>query len=97
MTQEFLEYHVNGDTNLGPVSDNYVFVPGQRASPAWKAVGMEIIHGTLMTEIRQYFYRCTGLREGCAQHTVVHMGSRQGPVFAQMPSSWACARHTAIA
>ncbi|XP_053779508.1 epididymis-specific alpha-mannosidase isoform X1 [Desmodus rotundus] len=57
VTQEFLEYHVNGDTNLGPVSDNYVFVPGQRASPAWKAVGMEIIHGTLMTEIRQYFYR----------------------------------------
>ncbi|XP_053528394.1 epididymis-specific alpha-mannosidase [Artibeus jamaicensis] len=57
VTQEFLEYHVNGDTNLGPVSDNYVFAPGRPASPAWKAVGMEVVHGTLMTEIRQYFYR----------------------------------------
>ncbi|KAM5340310.1 epididymis-specific alpha-mannosidase [Glossophaga mutica] len=57
VTQEFLEYHVNGDTNLGPVSDNYVFAPAQPASPAWKAVGMEVVHGTLMTEVRQYFYR----------------------------------------
>ncbi|KAF6131312.1 mannosidase alpha class 2B member 2 [Phyllostomus discolor] len=57
VTQEFLEYRVNGDTNLGPVSDNYVFAPGQPAGPAWKAVGMEVIDGTLATEIRQYFYR----------------------------------------
>lgn len=58
VTQEFLEYHVNGDVKQGPISDNYLFTPGKAAVPAWEAVGMEIVAGQLVTEIRQYFYRC---------------------------------------
>ncbi|XP_017708881.1 PREDICTED: epididymis-specific alpha-mannosidase isoform X2 [Rhinopithecus bieti] len=57
VTQEFLEYHVNGDVKQGPISDNYLFTPGEAAVPAWEAVGMEIVAGQLVTEIRQYFYR----------------------------------------
>nr|XP_035150014.2 epididymis-specific alpha-mannosidase isoform X1 [Callithrix jacchus]XP_035150015.2 epididymis-specific alpha-mannosidase isoform X1 [Callithrix jacchus] len=57
MTQEFLEYHVNGDVKQGPISDNYLFTPGKAAVPAWEAVGMELVVGQLVTEIRQYFYR----------------------------------------
>uniref|UniRef100_A0A5F8A1J9 Alpha-mannosidase n=1 Tax=Macaca mulatta TaxID=9544 RepID=A0A5F8A1J9_MACMU len=57
VTQEFLEYHVNGDVKQGPISDNYLFTPGKAAVPAWEAVGMEIVAGQLVTEIRQYFYR----------------------------------------
>lgn len=56
-TQEFLEYHVNGDTKKGPVSDNYLFAPNASAVPVSKAVGLEVMSGNLMTEIRQYFYR----------------------------------------
>lgn len=70
MTQDFLEYHVNGRIAFGPVSDNYVFMPKYQAKPAWEAVRMEIVRGTLMTEIRQYFHRCAGLRLGCAWHIV---------------------------
>ncbi|NXQ38872.1 MA2B2 mannosidase, partial [Catharus fuscescens] len=55
-TQEFLEYHVNGDTKKGPISDNYIFAPNASAVPVSKAVGLEVISGSLMTEIRQYFY-----------------------------------------
>ncbi|NWH85509.1 MA2B2 mannosidase, partial [Aegithalos caudatus] len=55
-TQEFLEYHVNGDTKKGPISDNYLFAPNASAVPASKAVGLEVMSGSLMTEIRQYFY-----------------------------------------
>ncbi|NXQ21103.1 MA2B2 mannosidase, partial [Peucedramus taeniatus] len=55
-TQEFLEYHVNGDTKKGPVSDNYLFAPNASAVPVSKAVGLEVMSGSLMTEIRQYFY-----------------------------------------
>ncbi|NXO90998.1 MA2B2 mannosidase, partial [Certhia brachydactyla] len=55
-TQEFLEYHVNGDTKKGPISDNYLFAPNASAVPVSKAVGLEVISGNLMTEIRQYFY-----------------------------------------
>ncbi|XP_037685271.1 epididymis-specific alpha-mannosidase isoform X2 [Choloepus didactylus] len=57
VTQEFLEYHVNGDWKRGPISDNYMFAPSGAAVPAWEAVGMEIVAGKLVTEIRQYFYR----------------------------------------
>ncbi|PNJ13229.1 MAN2B2 isoform 4 [Pongo abelii] len=57
VTQEFLEYHVNGDVKQGPISDNYLFTPGKAAVPAWEAVEMEIVAGQLVTEIRQYFYR----------------------------------------
>ncbi|XP_023375070.1 epididymis-specific alpha-mannosidase isoform X1 [Otolemur garnettii] len=57
VTQEFLEYHVNGDLKQGPISDNYMFTSKEPAVPAWEAVGMEIVVGTLVTEIRQYFYR----------------------------------------
>lgn len=56
-TQEFLEYHVNGDTKKGPISDNYLFAPNTSAVPVSKAVGLEVMSGSLMTEIRQYFYR----------------------------------------
>uniref|UniRef100_A0A8C6QNE0 Alpha-mannosidase n=1 Tax=Nannospalax galili TaxID=1026970 RepID=A0A8C6QNE0_NANGA len=59
MTQEFLEYHANGDVKQGPISDNYLFAPNQTAEPAWEAVEMEMVVGTLATEIRQYFYRNT--------------------------------------
>ncbi|NWZ42383.1 MA2B2 mannosidase, partial [Brachypodius atriceps] len=55
-TQEFLEYHVNGDTKKGPISDNYLFAPNASAVPVSKAVGLEVMSGSLMTEIRQYFY-----------------------------------------
>ncbi|NWR47673.1 MA2B2 mannosidase, partial [Regulus satrapa] len=55
-TQEFFEYHVNGDTKKGPISDNYLFAPNASAVPASKAVGLEVMSGSLMTEIRQYFY-----------------------------------------
>lgn len=56
-TQEFLEYHVNGDTKKGPISDNYLFAPNASAVAVSKAVGLEVMYGSLMTEIRQYFYR----------------------------------------
>ncbi|KAM7022024.1 epididymis-specific alpha-mannosidase [Passerculus sandwichensis] len=55
-TQEFLEYHVNGDTKKGPISDNYLFAPNTSAVPVSKAVVLEVMSGSLMTEIRQYFY-----------------------------------------
>ncbi|KAM9677390.1 LOW QUALITY PROTEIN: epididymis-specific alpha-mannosidase [Trichechus inunguis] len=57
VTQEFLEYHANGDVKQGPISDNYLFAPHEAAVPAWGAVGMEIVAGKLLTEVRQYFYR----------------------------------------
>ncbi|NXA31397.1 MA2B2 mannosidase, partial [Eudromia elegans] len=56
LTQEFLEYRVNGDVNKGPISDNYLFAPNASAVPVSKAVGLEVIFGNLVTEIRQYFY-----------------------------------------
>lgn len=56
--QDLLEYHVNGDVGKGPVSDNYMFAPNQSAMPAWEAVELELVAGKLVTEIRQYFYRC---------------------------------------
>ncbi|XP_064509349.1 epididymis-specific alpha-mannosidase isoform X2 [Pseudopipra pipra] len=56
LTQEFLEYHVNGDTTKGPISDNYLFGPNASAVPVSKAVGLEVVSGALMTEIRQFFY-----------------------------------------
>ncbi|XP_010022635.1 PREDICTED: epididymis-specific alpha-mannosidase-like, partial [Nestor notabilis] len=56
LTQEFLEYRVNGDTTKGPISDNYLFAPNASAVPVSKAVGLEVVSGNLMTEIRQYFY-----------------------------------------
>lgn len=58
MTQEFLEYQANGDVKQGPISDNYLFAPNDTAEPSWEAVGMEMVVGTLATDIRQYFYRC---------------------------------------
>ncbi|MBN3301977.1 MA2B2 mannosidase, partial [Amia calva] len=56
MTQQFGEYYVNGDVHQGPISDNYIFTANGSAIPVFKAVGMEIVPGKLMTEIRQYFY-----------------------------------------
>lgn len=58
MTQEFLEYQANGDVKQGPISDNYLFAPKDTAEPCWEAVGMEMVAGELVTDIRQYFYRC---------------------------------------
>ncbi|KAM6221799.1 epididymis-specific alpha-mannosidase [Rhynchocyon petersi] len=57
VTQEFLEYHANGDVKQGPISDNYIFSPHGAAVPSWRAVRMEILAGKLLTEVRQYFYR----------------------------------------
>ncbi|CAN2388579.1 mannose metabolic process [Pristimantis euphronides] len=56
-TQEFLEYHANGDIGLGPISDNYMFFPSGNATPVTKSIGLEIVMGKLVTELRQYFYR----------------------------------------
>lgn len=56
VSQQFLEYHVNGDTNQGPISDNYLFTANGSAVPVSESVGMEIIAGELLTEVRQYFY-----------------------------------------
>lgn len=56
-TQEFLEYHANGDTGAGPISDNYMFFPNGSPAPAAKSVGLEVVTGKLVTEVRQYFYR----------------------------------------
>ncbi|XP_053314235.1 epididymis-specific alpha-mannosidase [Spea bombifrons] len=56
MSQEFLEYHANGDIHRGPISDNYLFTPDGAAAPVTDAVGLEIVVGKLITEIRQYFY-----------------------------------------
>ncbi|XP_078394553.1 epididymis-specific alpha-mannosidase isoform X1 [Cetorhinus maximus] len=54
--QEFLEYHANGDVKQGPISDNYIFTPNGSAMLVSKSIGMEIVTGKLVTEIRQYFY-----------------------------------------
>ncbi|XP_038586701.1 epididymis-specific alpha-mannosidase [Micropterus salmoides] len=57
MTQDFWEYHANGDVKAGPISDNYIFSANGSAVRAYKAVEMEIIPGKIVTEIRQHFYR----------------------------------------
>ncbi|KAJ8262112.1 hypothetical protein GJAV_G00162360 [Gymnothorax javanicus] len=57
ITQDFEEYIVNGDVHAGPISDNYIFSANGSATPAYKSVGMVIVSGTMVTEIRQYFYR----------------------------------------
>lgn len=57
MTQDFWEYHANGDVKAGPISDNYIFSANGSSVPAYKAVEMEIIPGKIVSEIRQYFYR----------------------------------------
>ncbi|XP_078066417.1 epididymis-specific alpha-mannosidase [Mustelus asterias] len=59
INQEFLEYHVNGDIRQGPISDNYIFTPSGSAMLVSKSIGMEIVTGKLVTEIRQYFYSNT--------------------------------------
>lgn len=58
MTQDFWEYHANGDVGAGPISDNYIFTGDSPAVRAYKAVEMEIIPGKIITEIRQRFFRC---------------------------------------
>uniref|UniRef100_A0A8C0KN68 Alpha-mannosidase n=1 Tax=Canis lupus dingo TaxID=286419 RepID=A0A8C0KN68_CANLU len=62
VTQEFMEYHANADLKYGFVSDNFVFMPIDSAKRPWNSVGMQIVAGKLMTEIRQYFYRWVGDR-----------------------------------
>ncbi|KAJ8390261.1 hypothetical protein AAFF_G00108300 [Aldrovandia affinis] len=57
VTQDFGEYLVNGDVHAGPISDNYVFSANGSATPSYKSVGMEMVSGRVLTEIRQYFYR----------------------------------------
>ncbi|XP_072314718.1 epididymis-specific alpha-mannosidase [Eucyclogobius newberryi] len=57
MKQDFWEYHANGDVKSGPISDNYIFTAKNTATRAYDAVGMEIIPGKIVTEIRQYFYK----------------------------------------
>ncbi|KAJ1060959.1 hypothetical protein K5549_002246 [Capra hircus] len=52
-----VEDEVNGDEDQGPISDNYVFTSSETSKSAWETVGMEIVDGELVTEIRQYFYR----------------------------------------
>ncbi|XP_068611943.1 epididymis-specific alpha-mannosidase [Brachionichthys hirsutus] len=57
LTQDFWEYHANGDVKAGPVSDNYIFSANHSAVRAYGAVEMEVIPGKIMTEIRQRFYK----------------------------------------
>uniref|UniRef100_A0A4W2HWW4 Alpha-mannosidase n=1 Tax=Bos indicus x Bos taurus TaxID=30522 RepID=A0A4W2HWW4_BOBOX len=63
VTQQFMEYEANGDEDQGPISNNYVFTSSETAKPAWETVGMEIVEGELVTEIRQYFYRTVNDRD----------------------------------
>lgn len=58
MTQDFWQYHANGDVEAGPISDNYIFSGNSSAVRAYKSVEMEIIPGKIITEIRQLFFRC---------------------------------------
>ena len=62
MTQDFWEYRANGNIKAGPISDNYIFTANGTAVRAYKAVKMEIIPGKIVSEIRQYFYRCVGIK-----------------------------------
>ncbi|KAG7497375.1 epididymis-specific alpha-mannosidase [Solea senegalensis] len=57
VTQDFWEYHANGDVKVGPISDNYIFSTNGSAVRAYQAVEMEIVPGKIVSEIRQYFYR----------------------------------------
>ncbi|KAG8591384.1 hypothetical protein GDO81_000154 [Engystomops pustulosus] len=57
ISQNFMEYHANGDTGAGPISDNYMFYSDGNAAHVSKSVGLEIVSGKLVTEVRQYFYR----------------------------------------
>lgn len=57
MTQDFWEYHANGEVKQGPISDNYIFSANGSAVLAYEAVEMEIIPGKIVTEIRQRFFR----------------------------------------
>ncbi|CAG5929173.1 unnamed protein product [Menidia menidia] len=60
MTQDFWQYDANGDVGAGPISDNYVFSAISPARRAYRAVETDIIPGTVVTEIRQRFYRGEG-------------------------------------
>ncbi|VFV27054.1 epididymis-specific alpha- [Lynx pardinus] len=59
VTREFMEYHVNNDMDLQPISNNYASAPNETAKHPWKPVGMQIVAGELRTKIQQYLYRCT--------------------------------------
>ncbi|XP_036618743.1 epididymis-specific alpha-mannosidase [Trichosurus vulpecula] len=63
VTQQFLEYEVNADLEHGPISDNYLFTPDGSAVEASDEVALEILSGKLMTEIRQYFYRNSTVKD----------------------------------
>ncbi|KAF4013139.1 hypothetical protein G4228_004426, partial [Cervus hanglu yarkandensis] len=67
VTQQFMEYEVNGDEDQGPISNNYVFTSNETTKPVWETVGM-IVQGELVTEIWQYFYSEAG-PSGCAQRS----------------------------
>ncbi|CAK7295342.1 Epididymis-specific alpha-mannosidase [Vulpes lagopus] len=62
VTQEFMEYHVNNHSLKDSISNNYIFTPTQSAQRPLNSVGMQIVAGKLMPEIRQYFYRKVGDR-----------------------------------
>ncbi|XP_048397120.1 epididymis-specific alpha-mannosidase isoform X1 [Stegostoma tigrinum] len=68
--QEFLEYYANGDVKQGPISDNYVFTPKGLPMLVSKSIGMEIVTGKLVTEIRQYFYSNTSANEQDYQYAL---------------------------
>ncbi|XP_069782064.1 epididymis-specific alpha-mannosidase isoform X2 [Narcine bancroftii] len=71
LKQEFLEYHSNGDIKKGPISDNYVFTPNGTAVLVSKSIGMEIVTGELVTEIRQYFYSTISALANDYQYAIV--------------------------
>ncbi|GCC27351.1 hypothetical protein chiPu_0005775 [Chiloscyllium punctatum] len=68
--QEFLEYFANGDVKQGPISDNYIFTPKGLPVLVSQSIGMEIVTGKLVTEIRQYFYSNTSANEQDYQYAI---------------------------
>ncbi|KAM4611500.1 epididymis-specific alpha-mannosidase isoform 2-T2 [Polymixia lowei] len=62
VTQDFWEYQAN-QARAEALSDNYIFTATGFAVRAYEAVGMEIVPGKIVSEIRQYFYREEGDKE----------------------------------
>ena len=94
VTQEFMEYHVNNHSLKDSISNNYIFTPTQSAQRPWNSVGMQIVAGKLMPEIRQYFYRWTrapGARQQVWEEMRVHVCAGSlllSPCLVHGPSGW---------
>ncbi|CAD7676012.1 unnamed protein product [Nyctereutes procyonoides] len=74
-----MEYHVNNHSLKDSISNNYIFTPTQSAQRPWNSVGMHIVAGKLMPEIRQYFYRKVGDRNHTYAIYSLHAHVPPGP------------------